>query len=142
MLEYYENRQSEYESIYSKPERQEDLAWLSDQLQKFTTDSNVFELACGTGYWTRRMVAYASSVHATDLSPQLVTAALASCIGGKSSGSTIDAFNLPENLESAYDCLVAGFLFSHILIEQRQSFLKGIVKAIGAGARLVLFDNR
>lgn len=38
--------------------------------------------------------------------------------------------------------MVVGFFFSHILKEQRHSFLAGITHAFDPGTRIVLFNNK
>jgi protein-L-isoaspartate O-methyltransferase len=140
MLKYYEQRQPEYEAIYAKPERQEDLAWLEGQLSDLVKGRSVLEIACGTGYWTRRIASFAASVHATDVSAQLAASALASCHGTNVTSGTLDAYTIPVSLE--YDCVVAGFLYSHVPTEKQHPFMAGISKALKQGCRVVIFDNR
>jgi len=140
MLHYYEQRHPEYESVYAKPERQADLSWLDSQLKKQVTGRHVFEIACGTGYWTRRMARVAQAVHVTDASPQLVSAAVSSCTTGNVTSATVDAFDVPRS--SGFDCVVAGFFFSHVRVDQRRSFVEGLAKAFDPGTRVVLFDNK
>src|SRR5712692_10327984 len=52
MREYYARRAVEYERVYAKPERQDDLARLRRLLQADLAGHDVLEIACGTGYWT------------------------------------------------------------------------------------------
>ena len=70
MLNYYNKRLSEYEAIYAKPERQADLQKLVAQLQADVAHCSVLELACGTGWWTRRLASKATSVTAIDASEE------------------------------------------------------------------------
>lgn len=140
MLQYYEKRQSEYESIYAKPERQKDLIWLETQLAGLVAGYNVLELACGTGYWTRRISSSAISVHATDASSQLAAGAVKRCSGRNVSSGTLDAFEIPKSPK--FDCVLAGFFFSHVLIEQQSQFMAGIADAFESGTRAILFDNK
>lgn len=140
MLEYYEQRQPEYEAIYAKPERQEDLAWLETQLLEFVSGKRVFEIACGTGYWTRRLAVSAASVHATDASSRLVESAVASCTTGQVTGGTTDAFDVPNS--PGYERVVAGFFYSHVLLRQQSEFLRGLARAFDPGTRVALFDNK
>ena len=65
MLDYYEQRQPEYEAIYARPERQQDLAWLEREIVQRVSGRRVLEIACGTGYWTRRIAPAVLSVVAT-----------------------------------------------------------------------------
>ena len=69
MLDYYNKRLEEYEAIYAKPERQTDLQKLVARLQADIKNCTVLELACGTGWWTEKLAAHASSWTATDADP-------------------------------------------------------------------------
>lgn len=140
MLRYYEQRQEEYETIYVKPERQNDLAWLETELLKAVKERDVLEIACGTGYWTRRMAESARSVYATDVSAQLAARALASCHVANVTSGTLDAYAIPESSE--YDCVVAGFFYSHVPVNEQQRFFSSIAEATKPGSWIILFDNR
>ena len=69
MLDYYNKRLQEYETVYTKPERQADLNALLARLQTDVSSREVLELACGTGWWTERLATHASSWTATDADP-------------------------------------------------------------------------
>lgn len=69
MLDYYNKRLEEYEAIYAKPERQNDLQKLVAVLQADIKNCTVLELACGTGWWPEKIAAHASSWTATDADP-------------------------------------------------------------------------
>ncbi len=62
MVSYYKDRANEYEKIYSKPERQNDLLLAGQILQDIFHDKEVFEIACGTGYWTEKISKTAHSI--------------------------------------------------------------------------------
>lgn len=123
MLEYYEQRQPEYESIYNKPERQHDLAWLEHQLAGLASGKRVLEIACGTGFWTRRMAKVATTVHATDASQQLASFAAESCPSDNVTTGTLDAYDVPSSPD--FDCLVIGYLLSGHKGHRMQIFLAG-----------------
>jgi len=65
MLEYYNRRVLEYESIYHVPERQPDLDDLRTRLSNHFAGSAVLDIACGTGYWTQFIAKSAKSITAT-----------------------------------------------------------------------------
>ena len=67
IVTYYANRAKEYERIYQKPERQDDLGWLRDFVGSTFADTHVFEVACGTGYWTEILARSAASVVVPEL---------------------------------------------------------------------------
>ena len=52
MLAYYAARAPYYDAVYSKPERREDIAYLTTYLPERLRGRTVLEIACGTGYWT------------------------------------------------------------------------------------------
>jgi ubiquinone/menaquinone biosynthesis C-methylase UbiE len=52
LISYYRDRANEYEQIYSKPERQNDLKRIGSILHEEFFGKTVLEIACGTGYWT------------------------------------------------------------------------------------------
>ena len=139
MLKYYEQRRPEYEAIYTKPERQNDLVWIEAQLSDCIVGKRVLEIACGTGYWSRRISAVATSLHATDASGELASAAVESCNLGIVSSGVLNAFNIPPS--PGFECLVAGFFFSHVLLEQRSQFIEGLASAVDPGTCLIMFDN-
>ena len=49
LKEYYARRAPEYENVYLKPERQQDIATLRALLQQLLAGHTLLELACGTG---------------------------------------------------------------------------------------------
>ena len=140
MLEYYEKRRSEYEAIYNKPERQGCLAQLEQKLCSLVAGKHVLEVACGTGYWTRRMATFTASLYASDASENLAVAARESCEDVDVQAGVVDAFSIPRSPE--FNCLVAGFFFSHVLVQERSRFLAGVAAALCPSSRIVLFDNR
>ena len=69
MKEYYARRAAEYEDIYLKADRQEDLNQLKAILSGAFSGMDVLEIACGTGYWTQFLAKTARSILATDINP-------------------------------------------------------------------------
>lgn len=72
---YYAERADEYERIYAKPERQQDLARLRRELPALLSDRDVLEVACGTGYWTHLVAARARTVTAIDVNREVLAIA-------------------------------------------------------------------
>ena len=64
---YYAARAAEYDRVYLKPERQDDLRQIEDWLPGRFDGKHVLELACGTGWWTRLIAPRAASVLAVVL---------------------------------------------------------------------------
>jgi hypothetical protein len=52
---YYERRAAEYDAIYDKPERQDDLEELKVRLRELFAGRTVLEIAAGTGCWTQHI---------------------------------------------------------------------------------------
>src|SRR5207237_10299255 len=75
MVRYYAERAAEYERIYAKPERQEDLRQLRGFVERTFAGANVFEIACGTGCWTEVVARSAASVVATDINEEVLAIA-------------------------------------------------------------------
>ncbi len=69
---YYARRAAEYEKVYSKPERQQELAALRQLLPGWFTGRSILEVACGTGYWTECISATAESITATDINREVL----------------------------------------------------------------------
>ncbi len=72
LIDYYSHRANEYEQIYAKPERQNDLHRIRSFIRKSLLNHSVLEIACGTGYWTKIISDVADSVVATDASLQVL----------------------------------------------------------------------
>ena len=78
IAEYYARRAAEYERIYARPERQDDLRTLRDRVARLLADHDVLEIACGTGYWTRVIAPRARSILATDVGAEVLEIAVRS----------------------------------------------------------------
>src|ERR1700728_5395396 len=82
LAEYYRERAAEYDAVYAKPERQQDLARLHGLLPPLVAGQRVLEIAAGTGYWTRVLSGSAASITATDLNAETLELARAREYGG------------------------------------------------------------
>jgi demethylmenaquinone methyltransferase/2-methoxy-6-polyprenyl-1,4-benzoquinol methylase len=69
---YYAKRAREYERIYDKAERQDELAWLRGRLPALFEGRRVLEIACGTGYWTQFIARNAVHVNACDINESVL----------------------------------------------------------------------
>ncbi|MBK6998068.1 MAG: methyltransferase domain-containing protein [Lewinellaceae bacterium] len=72
LVSYYKDRAQEYEKVYLKPERQNDLQKATTILQSLFLQKKVVEIACGTGYWTERIADTATSILATDINKSVI----------------------------------------------------------------------
>jgi len=144
MLDYYSRRVPEYEAVYAKPERQADLAELHHLVASRFAGRRVLELACGTGWWTRRIAPVAESVLATDASEAMLAAARRNCAGLSAVRfRNVDAFALPADLgpsSGGFDALFAGFLWSHVGRSVLPRFVASLA-AVVPGGRFAFTDN-
>lgn len=139
---YYRKRANEYDLVYAKPERQDDLRMLEVWLAGVLASRNVLEVATGTGYWTQFYADQAASVIATDINPEVLDVARAR----RSWPSTVEfvqanGFELAA-ITGRFDAAFAGFLWSHIGLKQLDLFLAGVVDRVESGSTVVFMDNR
>jgi SAM-dependent methyltransferase len=141
IISYYKNRAAEYEKIYSKPERQNDLLQAAQILQKTFADKDVFEIACGTGYWTKKISATAKIIVATDINDAVIEIAKSKdYLPAKVNFQTADIFNLKSNIN--YNNLFGGFIWSHIKIEEIPDFIDIVNDTVETNGTVVFMDNR
>lgn len=141
LAQYYALSAPDYERVYDKPERQEDLEELHDLVAEALRGHKVLEIACGTGYWTDTLAETALSVLATDINPAML--ALASARGlpaDQVQFRLADAFDLPSDIGSFTACF-AGFWWSHVKREHQERFLAQLRAKLGKDILLVLIDN-
>lgn len=142
IVDYYRARASEYEQVYAKPERQSDLARLHREIPAQFQGRRVLEVACGTGYWTRRIALRATAITAVDLAPEpLELARLQQPIGDAVTFLLADAFAL-EQVSGEFDGGFAGFWWSHVSRADLPRFLRGFHNRLTMGSRVVVVDNR
>lgn len=142
MVAYYRRRAGEYERVYAKPERQEDLARLRGVVEDAFRGRDILEVSCGTGYWTEALARGARSVVACDLSPEVLEIARA-----KNWESTPvefvlgDSYALPD-FGRRFSAAFAGFWWSHIPKRRIRAFLTGLHTRLNRGATVMFIDNR
>jgi SAM-dependent methyltransferase len=142
LAEYYRERAGEYDAVYAKPERQEDLARLHGLLPPLVAGLRVLEIAAGTGYWTRVLSRSAAAITATDLSAETLELARAREYGGAAVTFRLaDAYALGE-VPGEFGAAFAGFFWSHVLRADLPRFLAGLSARLGSGAKLIVVDNR
>ena len=141
MTRYYARRASEYEQVYAKPERQENLAALRDDCRARFAGRDVLEVSCGTGWWTECLTATARHVTATDISPEVLEIARAKdWPPGKVEFLVADSMALPD-FGRTFDAGFAGFWWSHVPLAELPRFLEGFHSRLAPGARVAFIDN-
>ena len=143
MTDYYARRAQEYEAIYAKPERQADLAALRARLPALLAGRHVYEVACGTGYWTQFVAQEAASVFATDYNEEVLALARAKTVPpGRVTFARGDAF-APSPAPVACDGALAAFWWSHVRRgAQTAAFVSAFFARTTPDARFLFLDNR
>lgn len=140
LVSYYSKRAKEYEKIYAKPERQDELKVAETVLQGMFINKNVFEICCGTGYWTERIAKTATSVFATDVNESMLEIARYKSYGrAKMSFGLADIYNY--EIAERQENLFGGFIWSHIQVQDLDNFLRKINGFVVPGATVVFMDN-
>ena len=141
MAEYYARRASEYEQIYQKPERQADLIKLADFLSTTFSDQDVLEVACGTGYWTQYLAKSARSILATDFNPEVIHIARQKDYGAcHAMFLQSDAYSL-ANIGRHFTAGFHGFWWSHIPVQEIDTFIQAFHSKLSSNAKVVMIDN-
>jgi SAM-dependent methyltransferase len=141
LAHYYEERAGEYDGVYEKPERQEDLAYVKAVLRRVFRNRSVLEVAAGTGYWTAVIAPVATRVVATDINEGPLQVARMRDYGGAAVDfQRADAFAL-DNVSGDFDALFAGFWWSHLPLNRVSDFLRGMARRLPAGSLVVAIDN-
>jgi SAM-dependent methyltransferase len=141
LIDYYAKRANEYERIYEKPERQNDLAKLKGLYRKTFAGHTVFEIACGTGYWTQAISQTAKSITATDFNEEVLQIARAKKYGCKVGFQKADAFNLSFQKNNFTAGLAAAW-WSHLRKSEIRNFLSQFHQQFSSGSPIAFMDNR
>jgi SAM-dependent methyltransferase len=140
--EYYAARAAEYDEVYRKPERQDDLARLKQLLPPLVAGKRVLEIAAGTGYWTQVLASTAAEIVATDLNAETIAIAAQRDYGPAPVAlRTADAYEL-DAVPGEFDLVFCGFWWSHVARADIARFLAGLRGRTGPGVQLLLVDNR
>lgn len=140
MKDYYAARAKEYDKIYAKPERQQDLRAIEQWLPVKFADSELLEVAAGTGYWTQFIAPAARHVVALDASQE--TFSIAKSRPGCAGVDWVvgDAYQMPL-VGQKFDAVFAGFWFSHIPLEKLPEYMRYLNGFLRPGARVIFLDN-
>jgi len=140
-IKYYSERAVEYEKIYNKPERQQDIPMVINYLQEQFNNKDIIEIACGTAYWTQYISKSAKHILATDINKSVIDIARSKQYEKENVKFQItDVFNLPNNL-GMYEAGVGGFIWSHIPKQKLTMFLRKFLSLIEPGGFVIFVDN-
>jgi SAM-dependent methyltransferase len=140
MVSYYAERAGEYERIYQKPERQADLRRLRSIVESTFAGADVFEVACGTGFWTEVVARRAASVLATDINEEVLAIARAKPMDvRKVTFQRADAY--APSAPRRFNAGLSAFWWSHVPKSRIRAFLRGFHGVLAPGARVMFIDN-
>jgi 2-polyprenyl-3-methyl-5-hydroxy-6-metoxy-1,4-benzoquinol methylase len=140
LIAYYKDRAKEYENIYLKPERQDEIKTSTTLLQNLFANQSVFEIACGTGFWTQKIAETATSVFATDINKSVIEVAEQKTYS--KNNVTFDLADIFElSIKTKYESLFGGFIWSHIKLQDLDQFMEAIHNSILPGSPVVFMDN-
>jgi demethylmenaquinone methyltransferase/2-methoxy-6-polyprenyl-1,4-benzoquinol methylase len=140
--DYYSKRAREYEKVYDKPERQQELEWLRGRVPALFAGRTVLEVACGTGYWTQHIARAAKKVHACDINDAVLEIAREKPIArGKADFFKADAIAL-EGVPPGCDAAFAGFWWSHVKKSGIAQFVSNLSRKLEPGSLVGILDNQ
>ena len=142
LVDYYAKRANEYERIYEKPERQDDLGILRNLCAQTLAGHNVLEIACGTGYWTQAVSQTAKLITATDINDEVLQIARSKKYGCEVRLQKADAFDLNPAPQNDYTAGLAAAWWSHLRKSQITNFLLHFHRLFPPGSLMVFMDNR
>ena len=118
LIKYYAQRAQEYELVYDEPERQADLDYVANYLKKTFADQSVYEVACGTGYWTQHISQTARSIIASDINSEVLEVAKRKAFPRQNvTFDVADIYALPAP-KQPFNAGFGGFIWSHVPLVQ------------------------
>ena len=139
--EYYAQRAAEYDQVYAKPERQDDIDVLTRLVAHELAGRAVIDIAAGTGFWTERYAGTARSTTVCDVNEEtLLVARSRRAWTDDVTFACCDAFALGE-VPGVFDAAFIGFFWSHLDLEELDRFLDGVIRRLEPGAAVVIIDN-
>lgn len=141
LTSYYNDRANEYENVYHKPERQDDLALAERILIDKFSGGRIKEIACGTGFWTERISRTAKSIHAVDINKSVLDIARSKNYQDCNVTFAVEDIFVDTDPQ-CYDGVFGGFIWSHIKIQSIKGFLTTINRSAVPGGLIVFMDNK
>ena len=141
MVAYYAERAQEFERIYEKPERQEQLGELKRLVRDTLAGRRVIEPACGTGYWTAVAAEAAAHVTAFDVNDSVLALAQGKGLEPRRVKFLLwDAYEPPAFAER-FDAALVAFWWSHMPRKRVGGFLERLHAFLEPGAVVLCLDN-
>jgi len=141
LVKYYAARAGEYDNVYLKPERQDEIKRLAAMLRNSLSGHRILEIACGTGFWTERIATAAKSITASDINDEVLAIAGKRLRGfANVSLRRGDAYCL-EDVGSKHSAGLAAFWWSHVPKGRLAVFLDMFESRLEPCAVVVFTDN-
>ena len=149
-IDYYDARAAEYDRQLDRAGRYADAPAGDDPqghdideaqlaLVDLATGRDVLELACGTGWWTRRLADKAASVTAIDASEAMLDINRQRVNRGNVRYVRADLFAwVPDR---TYDFVFFAFWLSHVPASRFESFWRTVDAALSPGGRVCFVDE-
>jgi demethylmenaquinone methyltransferase/2-methoxy-6-polyprenyl-1,4-benzoquinol methylase len=142
LIDYYSLRTDEYDKIYAKPERQDDLAALRSLARGMFAGHDVLEVACGTGYWTQVISESAGSILATDINETVLAIARGKTYSNSNVQFQIADARTLADVGRNFTAGFAGFWWSHIPLASLPTALAAFHAKLLPGSPVVFLDNK
>lgn len=140
MVQYYHQRAKEYDRLYTRPDRLEELTEAGKIISSLFNGKDVLEVACGTGYWTKVISEKCNAILATDINESVIDIARHRDYGNAAvSFKVANLFNLPN--DGQWNALFAGFICSHIYLDELPHFFRTMHSLCSAEVTFVYMDN-
>ncbi|HEX6508227.1 MAG TPA: class I SAM-dependent methyltransferase [Chloroflexota bacterium] len=149
-IDYYEARAAEYDRQLDRAGRYADSPEADDPqgrdideaqsaLEDLATGGDVLELACGTGWWTRRLARRAASVTALDASEAMLDINRRRVASPKVTYVAADLFSwVPDR---TYGFIFFGFWLSHVPASRFEPFWRTVDAALAPGGQVFVVDE-
>lgn len=140
LISYYKDRAKEYDKVYSIPEEQEDLANATKIFKELFSKKAVLEIACGTGYWTEQIAKTATSIVATDINEAVIEIARSRKNFDNVIFEVADMYTFAT--VTKFDALFGGFIWSHILLQDLDGFLRKVTSFLQPNGTIAFIDSK
>lgn len=143
LLDYYADRAETYDDIYAISDLQPEYDRLAGRFRELFAGEDVFEVACGTGYWTATIAEVADSIVGVDANDEPLRTALERSYPPDTPVHFAlgDAYRPPVDPDTRFTAGFAGFWWSHVPKRRRGEFLEAFHDLLDPGATVCTFDN-
>lgn len=149
-IAYYRARAGEYDDWFYRNGRYDhgpeinqqwfdEAALVMRALHQLELAAHTLELACGTGIWTRELLAISRQITAIDAAPEVIALNQQKLSSPRVHYLEQDLFQWQP--ETTYDLVFFSFWLSHVPPEMLDTFLATVRRALRPGGRLFLIDS-